>query len=46
MTVNCSDGQTATTTLTVIQPTPSQPKPTMGPHTGGGYLGNEGAGGG
>ena len=44
--VTCADGQTATTTLTVVEPTPSEPpgQPTVGPHTGGGYLGGEGAG--
>ena len=44
--VTCADGQTATTSLTVVQPAPTYPptQPTVGPHTGGGYLGNEGAG--
>lgn len=39
--VTCADGQTATTTLNVVQPTPTQPpdQPAVGPHTGGGYLG-------
>jgi hypothetical protein len=44
--LTCPDGQTAMTTLNVVQPTPTQPpnQPTVGPDTGGGYLGNEGAG--
>ena len=42
--VTCPDGQTATTSLTIVAPTPTS-QPTVGPHTGGGYLGNDGTGG-
>ena len=42
--LTCPDGQTATTSLTIVAPTPTS-QPTVGPQTGGGYLGNEGSGG-
>ena len=45
----CRSGSTATTTLQVVgkvtaQPTTRTAKPSMGPHTGGGFLANRGRG--
>jgi hypothetical protein len=37
--LTCNGGQTATTTLTVVQPNEPTSQPTVGPHTGGGFLG-------
>jgi hypothetical protein len=40
----CSTGSKATTTLTVLKTAAARPPPTMGPHTGGGFLANGGTG--
>src|SRR5262245_32269620 len=44
--LTCRTGSTATTTLTVLSSTAVSPTPppTMGPHTGGGFLANGGSG--
>jgi len=44
----CRGGSTASTSLRVVSratPEPSTPEPSMGPHTGGGFLANRGRGG-